>query len=111
VARRAHAVAAPAAEPRRIAGAPPLSNIDHQTAQSELDRDLFPHYVLGRQLALEETMRELILMLTPKQRAALADRLSLNAAIQMDRLTDGIEDPKDHASTAGYVATLLQQGF
>jgi hypothetical protein len=93
-------------------GAPVLpSGIDHLAAQAELDAFLFPHYLLGRQLALEEVVRELLLALPPAQRASIVENLRFNADMGMERLTDGITDPKDEAATCGYVATLLQQGL
>lgn len=92
--------------------APIPSNIDHLAAQAELDAALFPHYLLGRQLALEEVVRELILATPLETRAAIVDRLQWNANQAMERLTSGggIADTKEEASACGYVATLLQQG-
>lgn len=93
-------------------GAVPIpENIGHQAAQAELDAALFPHYLLGRQLALEEVVRELLLGLAPEQRAELVDKMRFNADLAMQRLQDGIADPKDDAATCGYVCTILQQGM
>lgn len=86
------------------------NGIDHMAAQAELDALLFPHYLLGRQLALEEVVRELVLALPPKTRAGIVERLRLNVDVSMDRLSGGIDDPADEAATCGYVATLIQQG-
>lgn len=87
------------------------SDIGHLAAQAELNALLFPHYLLGRQLALEEVVRELLLAVPAKQRADIVDRLRFNADQGMERLTDGIPDPKDEAATCGYVSTLIQQGL
>lgn len=86
------------------------NGIDHLAAQAELDALLFPHYLLGRQLALEEVVRELLLAAPSKTRAGIVERLRLNVDMSMDRLSDGITDPTDEAATCGYVATLIQQG-
>lgn len=93
-------------------GAPLLpENIDHFAAQAELDAQLFPHYLLGRQLALEEVVREMVMTLPDAQRADFAKRLREASDIAMDRLQEGIDDNKDEAATCGYVCTLIQQGF
>lgn len=96
--------------PRNAAPLPP--SIDHLAAQAELDATLFPHYLLGRQLALEEVVRELLLATPLETRTAVVDRLQWNANQAMERLTSGagIADTKEEASACGYVATLLQQG-
>lgn len=106
--------AAPSPTPggrRAAAQRPTPSNVDHLTAQAELDATLFPHYLLGRQLALEQVVRELFLAAPDDMRADIVDRLRFEADLSMERLTEGIEDPKEEASTCGYVATLLQQGM
>lgn len=103
----------PTATSRAPKGAAPIpSNIDHLAAQAELDATLFPHYLLGRQLAMEETMREILLALPLEVRGPIVERLQWNADFAMNRLTEapGITDPKEEASACGYVATLLQQG-
>lgn len=99
--------------PRERTSRAPLlpSNIDHLSAQAELDQFLFPHYLLGRQLALEQVMRELLQAVPPTVRANLIERLRVDIDLAMDRLSEGIADPTDEASTAGYVATLIQQGI
>lgn len=98
--------------PRAPAGAPALpENIGHQAAQAELNAAIFPHYLLGRQLALEEVVRELLLLTPVLERAALVDRLRFNADLAMVRIESGIADPHDDAATCGYVCTLLQQGM
>ena len=108
-------VAAPLLLPQESAGprgaAPLPSNVDHMAAQAELDHQLFPHYLLGRQLALEETVRELLLLVPDKTRFAIADRLRENADAAIQRLEAGEEDAKSQAATCGYICTLLQQGF
>lgn len=97
--------------PRSAAGATPLpSAIGHQAAQAELNAAIFPHYLLGRQLALEQTVRELVLLLTPEQRHTLVDRLRFDADLSMQRLQAGIADERDDAATCGYICCLLQQG-
>lgn len=97
---------------RSPVGAAPLpSDISHQAAQAELDERVFPHYLLGRQLALEETVREILLAVEPSARAEIVDRLRFNADQAIKRLQDGIEDYKDDAATCGYVCTLIQQGM
>lgn len=85
--------------------------ISHQAAQAELNAALFPHYLLGRQLALEETVRELLLALPDSARAAVVDRLTFHANEGIERIQDGIADPHDDAATCGYVCALLQQGM
>ena len=98
--------------PRSPAGAAPLpSSIGHQAAQSELDARIFPHYLLGRQLALEEVVRELLQALPEEQRAEVASRLAFHTDLAMQRLNAGIDDQQDDAATCGYVCTLLQQGI
>lgn len=93
-------------------GSSPIpENIGHLAAQAELDALIFPHYLLGRQLALEETVRELLLATPVEERAELVDKLRFNADQAMRRLQDGIADSKDEAATCGYVCTLLQQGM
>jgi hypothetical protein len=56
-------------------------------------------------------VRELLMSAPAAQRDAIVDRLRFNADQGMERLTDGISDPKDEAATCGYVATLIQQGL
>ena len=103
-------VVAPVA--RAPAGAAALpSDIGHMAAQAELDALLFPHYLLGRQLALEEVVRELLLALPAGARAGIVDRLRVNADVGMDRLNEGVAEAKEDAATCGYVCTLLQQGI
>lgn len=110
--RRAAKKVAPTHTARAPAGAALLpSDIGHLAAQAELDSFLFPHYLLGRQLALEEVVRELLLSVEPTQRAEIVDRLTFNADQAMDRLRDGIPDPTDEVATCGYITTLLQQGM
>lgn len=104
--------AARALQPRSPAGAAPLpSNVGHQAAQAELDALLFPHYLLGRQLALEEVVREVFLALPDDQRAEVASRLRFHTDLAMQKLNAGIVDPKEDAATCGYACTLLQQGL
>lgn len=87
------------------------NDIGHAAAQAELNAELFPHYLLGRQLALEQVVRELLLAVPDAQRRAMVDTLQFNADQAMARLRDGIRDPKDESATCGYICTLLQQGF
>lgn len=84
--------------------------ISHQAAQAELNAALFPHYLLGRQLALEEVVRELLLLLPADKRSTLVEQLQFHADDAIERMEAGIADPQDDASTCGYVCTLLQQG-
>ncbi len=86
------------------------AGISHQAAQAELNAALFPHYLLGRQLALEETVRELLLQLDPDQRQAITDRLQFHADEAMERMEAGAASPAEDAATCGYICTLLQQG-
>lgn len=83
------------------------SNIDHFTAQAGLDAQIFPHYLLGRQLALEEVVKELLQAAPQNVREQVLDTMRFQADQGMDRMRDGIEDPQERASTAGYVCTLL----
>lgn len=91
--------------------APLLSSVDHLAAQAELDATLFPHYLLGRQLALEQVVRELVMQLPAEVRDQIKENLRLTADSEIERLQDGIADQKDEAATCGYVCTILQQGF
>lgn len=102
--------AARRSQPQAPSGCKPLpADIGHQAAQAELDTQLFPHYLLGRQLALEEVVREIFSTLPPDQRAQAADRLRFHTDLAMQRLSAGIADPQEDAATCGYVCTLLQQ--
>ena len=87
------------------------SDIGHMAAQAELDAALFPHYLLGRQLALEEVVRELLMALPEAARENIVDRLRVHADLGMGKLNEGIGDAKEDAATCGYVCTLLQQGI
>ena len=95
--------------PRSAAGAPALpSAIGHQAAQAELNSTIFPHYLLGRQLALEQAVRELLQEASADVRARVLDRLRFDADLAIERLQTGIEDSRDDAATCGYVCALLQ---
>lgn len=98
------------ANPKPVKAPAMLSNIDHFTAQAELDARLFPHYLLGRQLALEEVVRELLQAAPKDVRSKVLDTLHFQADQGMDRLRDGIADPQQAATDAGYVCTLLVIG-
>ena len=87
------------------------SDIGHMAAQAELDAALFPHYLLGRQLALEEVVRELLTSMPDAAREEVVDRLRVHADLGMAKLNEGISEPKEDAATCGYVCTLLQQGI
>ena len=87
------------------------SDIGHMAAQAELDAALFPHYLLGRQLALEEVVRELLMALPEAAREDIVDRLRVHADLGMAKLNGGPIEPKEDAATCGYVCTLLQQGI
>lgn len=96
----------------------PLSNIDEHTVQLELDDVLFPHYVLGRNLALEAVVREIWAALPIKKRTEVVERLSdladdaiARATEQMDLGLDKIEDAKLHSTDFGFAHTLLLQKF
>ena len=96
----------------------PLTNIDEHTAQLELDDVLFPHYVLGRNLALEAVVREIWAALPAKKRAEVVGRLAAlgddaiaRATKQMDLGFDKVEDAKLHATDCGFAHTLLLQKF
>lgn len=97
---------------RAPAGSPPLpSDIGHMAAQAELDAAVFPHYLLGRQLALEEFMREVFLALPEPARTEIVDRLRVHADLGIAKLNEGEREVKEDAATCGYVCTLLQQGI
>lgn len=97
---------------RAPAGSAPLpSDIGHMAAQAELDAAIFPHYLLGRQLALEEVMREVLMALPDATRSEIVDRLRTHADLGMAKLNEGIGEAKEDAATCGYVCTLLQQGI
>lgn len=92
-------------------GAPRLpTSIDHQAAQAELDALLFPHYLLGRQLALEEALREILMAAPADTRASIVDQLRFNADCAIERLQQESNDPKEDATTCGYICTILQLG-
>lgn len=90
-----------------------LSNVDHMTAQDELDQALLPHYLLSRQLAMEQVLRAIIADLPAKKRAALHELLSDEADAAMLRIRDEHPnaDPKRHASDCGYVCAMLLAGM
>lgn len=56
-------------------------------------------------------MREILMSVPDEVRAEIVSRLRFNVDTAMERLTDGVTDPKDEAATCGYVCTLLQQGI
>lgn len=89
----------------------PLSSHDDATAQAELGPDLFPHYVLGRNLAMEEILRELWRALPARKRDEIADRLTQTADAEMvivnAEAAEGVEDVKRHVTRCGFVHTLL----
>lgn len=87
------------------------SDIGHMAAQAELDAAIFPHYLLGRQLALEEVVRELLMAMPEAARADIVDRLRVHSDLAMAKLNEGIGEAKEDAATCGYVCTLLQQGI
>lgn len=89
-----------------------MSNIDHLTAQAELPDDLLPHYLLGRQLALELVLRELVAQLPAKERAALIARMRHESEAAIDRASgSGAELGVAHACDCGLACGLIQMGF
>lgn len=105
----AYATPGSANPPKRKASVIP-DNIGHQAAQAELNAAIFPHYLLGRQLALEEVVREMLLLLPAANRAQVVERLQFHADDAIERIEAGIADQNERATTCGYVCTLLQQG-
>jgi len=89
-----------------------MSNIDHVTAHTELPDHLLPHYLLGRQLALELVLRELVTQLPPGRREKLQERMRYESDCAMDRMANGsTEIGVLHASDCGFACGLIQMGF
>jgi hypothetical protein len=91
----------------------PLSNIDDATAQQDLNAEMFPHYILGRCLALEEMVKELWKALPAKKREEIAARIQADADAELsmvtDEFNDGCEDVKRHVTRCGFVHVLVTQ--
>ena len=90
-----------------------MNNIDHRTAQIDLDDKLFPHYLLGRQLAMELALKAMVQALPPKKIAEIAANIQREADIGMSMLQNhpAEEDTQDHVARCGLVCALLQMGF
>lgn len=89
-----------------------MSNIDHMTAHTELPDKLLPHYLLGRQLAMELVLRELVGQLPPARRAELMQRMKWETESAIQRASDsGAETGVLHASECGFACGLIQMGF
>lgn len=93
----------------------PLSNIDEVTAQAELNGEMFSHYILGRCLAMEEVLKEVLKTLPAKRRAEIAGLIVGKADDAMRELPDDVldtsDDVKRHVTKCGFIHTLLMQGF
>jgi hypothetical protein len=89
-----------------------MSNIDHVTAHTELPDHLLPHYLLGRQLALELVLRELVTQLPPGRREKLQERMRYESDCALQRASSaGAEMGVLHASDCGLACGLIQMGF
>ena len=90
-----------------------LSNIDAATAHMELEPAMLVHYLLGRQLAQEQVLRELVAQMPAARRAELTERLRYESDTALQRV--GGQDPADmgvlHVSDCGYACGLIQMGF
>ncbi len=94
---------------------PILSSTDDYTAQAELNSEMFSHYVLGRCLAIEEVLKEVVATIPKAKKAEITARIigSSDAAMRelADENTDPETEPKRHVTKCGFVHTLLTLGF
>jgi hypothetical protein len=94
---------------------PILSSVDDHTAQAELNSEMFSHYVLGRCLAIEEALKEVVAAMPAGKRAEITARIIGSSDDAMrelnDESTDPDTDPKRHVTKCGFVHTLLTLGF
>lgn len=90
-----------------------MTNIDDRTAQLELNAALFPHYVLGRQLAMEQVLRNVVMALPPKKFAEIKKTIQAEADIGLNLIQEhgDDDDTQEHASRCGFVCALVQMGF
>lgn len=89
-----------------------MRNIDHVTAHTELPDKLLPHYLLGRQLALELVLREVVAQLPTKARGELIERMRYESDEAIRRASEsGAELGVLHASDCGLACGLIQMGF
>lgn len=89
-----------------------MKNIDHLTAHTELPDALLPHYLLGRQLALELVLREVVAQLGSRERAALIARMRYESEAAIERASSSdAELGVLHASDCGLACGLIQMGF
>lgn len=86
---------------------------DHYTAHLELPDALLNHYLLGRQLAMEQVLRELVTSLPNAKKQELIDHMRQESADAMDRVqaTGRTQIKAIHASDCGYACGLVQMGF
>lgn len=94
---------------------PPLSNIDDYTAQHELDAVCFPNYLLGRCLAIEHVLKDVMEALPPKKRQEITEKLQASAdgallGLREDEALD-FPDPKRNLTNAGFAHALMVMGF
>ena len=89
-----------------------MRNIDHLTAHTELPDKLLPHYLMGRQLALELVLREVVAQLPAKARGELIERMRYESDEAIRRASEsGAELGVLHASDCGLACGLIQMGF
>lgn len=89
-----------------------MSNIDHITAHTELPDGLLPHYLLGRQLAMEAVLRELVGQLPADRRKEVIERMRWESESAIKRASEsGAQVGVLHASDCGFACGLIQMGF
>lgn len=90
-----------------------MKETGHRNAQLELDEKLFPHYLLGRQLAMEEVLKAFVRALPPKKVAEIAALVQAETDLGMQEIQDHDpeDDTPDHVCQCGFVCALAQMGF
>jgi hypothetical protein len=93
---------------------PTLSNVDDHTSKVELDSEMFSHYVLGRYLAVDEGLEQVLKALPEKKREVITLLLIGDTDAAMDEVRgeslDAETDPKRHVAKCGFVQVLLILG-
>lgn len=90
-----------------------MQNIDHHAVQSELNDKLFPHYLLGRQLALEQVLKKVLEKLPAKNIKEIKKDLQWDLETRTEKVQEqsSLENTLEHVSDCGYVSALQQMIF